>query len=311
MDVEGAQPGADGLISSLAGGQHGLVSTRQLLRAGVGRGAIEHRVRAGRLIRVHRGTYAVGHVHQTRAVRWMAAVLACGDGAVLSHVAAAALWELRPSSATKTDVTVPGRAGRRARDRIVVHRSIVLPESEVTTQRAIPVTTVARTLLDCAATLQTHALHRAVERSEILELFDLTEVRRTLDRHPNHPGTKKLAAAIEIYREEEITRSDLEAILLALCDAHDLPRPLVNHIVEGEEVDFLWPDQRLVVEADGRSTHLTRQAFERDRAKDAKLTLAGYRVVRFTYRQILHASRAVAATLDALLHQERSMSSIR
>lgn len=143
----------------------------------------------------------------------------------------------------------------------------MLPKSEVTIHRAIPVTTVARTLLDCAGTLQTHALNRAVERSEILELFDLTAVRRTLDLHPNHPGAKKLTAAIELYREEEITRSDLEAILLALCDADDLPRPLVNHIVQGEEVDFLWPDQRLVVEADGRSTHLTRQAFERDRAK--------------------------------------------
>ncbi len=170
-------------------------------------------------------------------------------------------------------------------------------------------------MLDAAATLRPHSLGRTVERAEILELFDLAAVRQTLELHPGHPGAKRLGGAIALYRDDEITRSDLEAMLLALCDAHALPRPLVNHVVEGTEVDFLWPEHRLIVEADGRATHLTRAAFERDRSRDAKLTLAGYRVIRFTYRQIRHEPATVAATLRALLAaprpQLRSMSSIR
>lgn len=243
----------------------------------------------------------------------MAATLACGEGAVLSHVAAAALWGLRPSSTLRIDVTVPTRAGRRRRSGIVVHRSSALADDEATDHRGIPVTSVARTLLDVAAGLQPYALSRTVERSEILELFDLAAIDRTLVLHPTHPGARKLTRAVEAFRDDEVTRSDLEAAFLALCDAHDLPRPLVNRIVRQEEVDFLWPDRRLIAETDGRGTHLTRAAFESDRAKDAKLTVAGYRVVRFTYRQIRHEPRSVATTLAALLapQPERSISSIR
>lgn len=284
----------------IASRQHGLVGYGQLLAAGVGRGALEHRVRSGRLIRVQRGVYAVGHVHDADVTRWMAAVLACRDGAVLSHLSALAAWELRPSSATRIHVTVPGRGGHRRRHGIVVHRSTVLPGSEMTTHRGIPVTTVAGTLLDSAALVQPHALTRTVERSEILALFDLTAVRHTLDLHPTHPGAAPLSAAIEIFRDDEITRSELEVMVLTLCDTHGLPRPLVNHLVERQEVDFFWPEHRLIVEADGRRTHLTRTAFERDRAR-AALTVAGYRVVRITYRQVQRDRAGVAATLHALL----------
>jgi len=303
MDAKRAHP--DAVIAAFAARQHGHVSARQLLAAAIGRGAIQHRLRSGHLIAVHRGVYAVGHVQRTNAARWIAAVLACGDGAVLSHVAAAALWELRPSSASKTDVTVPGRAGRRPRDRIVVHRSTVLPASELTVHRAIPTTTVGRTLLDVAARLQPHNLRRTVERSEVLELFDRAAIEHTLDRHPTHPGTAPLRRALDLYREDELTRSDLEALFIALCDTHDLPRPLVNRIAEGVEVDFFWPEHRLVVETDGRATHLTRAAFERDRAKDAKLAVAGLRVIRFTHRQLVRDPAGVAATLRALLRLSR------
>ena len=300
MDGEGAPACPDTVIAALAARQHGLVTCRQLLAAGVGRGAIEHRLRRKRLIGVHRGVYAVGYLHRASCVRWMAAVLACGDGAVLSHFAAAALWELRQSSAVSTDVTVPGRGGRRTRHGIRIHRSTVLPRSEIGRHRLIAVTSAARTMLDVAATLTTHSLDRVVERAETLELFDLGDVQRTIARHPNHPGARKLTRAVALYRDDESTRSELEAMFLALCDPEGL-RPLVNHVVEGEEVDFLWPRQRLIVEVDGRETHLTRQAFERDRARDAKLTLAGYRVVRFTYRQVSGAPQGVALTLRALL----------
>lgn len=303
MHAENAVLTADAIIAAIASRQHGLVAYRQLLAAGVGRGAIEHRVRSGRLIRVQRGVYAVGHVHESDLVRRMAAVLTCGRGAALSHVSALAHWELRGSSAQKIHVTVPRRDGSRPRAGLAVHRSIVLSRSEKTIHRGVPVTSVARSLLDGAAILAPHALARAVERSEILRLFDLAAVRQTLDRHPTHPGAARLRSAIEHFRGDEITRSDLEAMMLELCDAHALPRPLVNHIVEGEEVDFFFRDHGLIVEADGRETHLTRAAFERDRARDARLTVAGDRVVRFTYRQIVSDPDTVVATLRALLVQ--------
>lgn len=315
MDAETTQLTTDAIIAVVAARQHGLVAYRQLLAAGIGRGAIEHRIRTGRLIRVQRGVYAVGHVHESGLVRRMAAVLTCGDGAVLSHLGALAHWELRGSSARKIHVTVPRRNASRSRAGIVVHRSLVLPPSETATHRAIPVTSVARSLLDGAAILAPHALSRAVERCEILRLFDLAAVAHTLRLHPTHPGAARLRSAIELFCDDEITRSDLEAMMLGICEGHALPRPLVNHIVEGEEVDFFFREQRLVVETDGRETHLTRAAFERDRARDAHLAVAGHRVVRFTYRQVLRDQSAVAATLRALLAQAapqwRSMSSIR
>jgi very-short-patch-repair endonuclease len=293
--------GADAVIAGLAARQHGVASWRQLIDAGLGPGAIAHRVRGGLLHRLYRGVFAVGYRPSTRHARWMAAVLAYGDRAALSHTSALAHWDLRQSSSTMIDITVATRNGLSGRAGIRLHRCGALTEADVTERHRIRVTTVARTLLDAAASLQSPSLARTIERSEILELFDLGAVERTLESHVNHPGAAALAAAIALYRDDELTRSDLEAMLLALCDAHDLPRPLVNHVVDGDEVDFLWPEQRLIVEVDGRRTHLTPQAFERDRAKDARLTVAGYRVVRFTYRQVSHDPQAVARTLRALL----------
>ena len=285
----------------LAARQHGVVSWPQLMDAGVGRGAIEHRVRVGRLHRIHRGVFAVGHRPLTREARWMAAVLACGDGAGLSHACATAHWEIRPYTGTWIDVTVPTTAGRTRRDRIRLHRSSTLTADDVTTHRGIPVTTVARTLLDVAATLSEPALARTVEQSEIRRLFDLTKVETTLARNPNHPGAKQLRRALELYRDDEFSRSELEKALLALCDGHGIPRPLVNHLAEGKEVDFFWPDRRLIVEADGRETHFTIAAYEGDRARDARLLTLGYRVMRFTERQVRRDAATVAERLAAVL----------
>lgn len=295
----------DAIVAVRAARQHGVVSYRQLIDDGLTRRAIEHRTRVGWLHRVHRGVYAVGHPSLTREGRWMAAVLACGDDAGLSHVCATALWEIRPYSGEWIDVTIATSAGRARRDRIRVHRCGSLAPDEITTQRGIPVTTVARTLLDVAATLAPPSLARTVEQSEIGRLFDLTAVARTIARHPNHPGAAPLSAALERYRPDELTRSELEHAFLALCDAHRIPRPLVNHIVEGREVDFFWPEQRLIVETDGRATHLTRAAFERDRARDAAHLALGYRVLRFTEPQVMRDESTVAGTLLAVLDLHR------
>jgi len=291
----------DILVAQLAAAQHGVISWRQLIDAGLSRRAIDHRVRSGLLHRLHRGVFAVGHLALTREARWIAAVLAYGDGAALSHASAATLWDLRPPSRALVHVTVASRNGRAQRDGVVIHRSATLLADDVEENRGIRVTSVARTLLDVATTQPLAVLQRAMERSEILELFDLREVQAVIDRHPTSHGVPALRVALELYRDHERTRSDLEAFFRDLCAEHRVERPQVNAIVEGVEVDFLWRRQRLVVEVDGRATHLTRAAFERDRAKDAKLTLTGYRVVRFTYRQIERDPAATGATVVALL----------
>ena len=301
VHAELAQPDADAVIAEHAARQHGVVSRRQLVDAGLGRGALEHRLRIGWLHRMHRGVFAVGHPPLTREARWMGAVLACGEGAGLSHACATALWEMRPYAGSWVDVTIPTRDGRKPRDRIRLHRSSTFTTSDITSHRGIAVTTVPRTLLDVAAISTPPSLARTVERSEVLKLFDLRAIEQTLARHPHHPGAARLMRALELYRDDELTRSELEVVFLALCDAHGIPRPLVNRIVEDKEVDFHWPEQRLVVETDGRGTHLTRAAFERDRARDARLVALGYRVLRFTELQVRLGEATVAATLRAVL----------
>ena len=301
VHVQVDQPRPDAVIAALAARQYGVVSRRQLVDAGLTRGAIEHRLRIGWLHRVYRGVYAVGHPPLMREARWMGAVLACGDDAGLSHACATALWEIRPYSGVWIDVSVPSRAGRRKRDGVRIHRCGTLTAEDFTTHRAIRVTTVARTLLDVAATLTPPRLARTVEQTEIRRLFDLAAVEQALARHPNHRGAAPLRQALALYRPDELKRSVLEHAFLALCHEHGLPRPLVNHIVEGKEVDFFWPDHRLIVETDGAGTHLTRAAFHRDRARDARLLALGYRVLRFTELQVSTDARTVAQTVGAVL----------
>ena len=286
---------------SAAARQHGVVDWQQLRESGLSRTAIDHRVRSGFLHRKYRGVFAVGHPRLTPEGRWMAAVLAYGDDAALSNASGAALWTLRPSASAWIDVTVASRSGRAKRAGIRVHRSATLCCDEVTEHRGIRVTTVERTLLDIAATLPHPALQRALERTEILRLLDTDALHATIPAHPRHRGRSNLAAALGLYRDDEMTRSDLEAFFRDLCARNGLPRPRVNAMIDGEEVDFLWADRGLIIETDGRETHLTRAAFERDRAKDVRMTLAGYRVVRFTHRQIEHDRRASAAAVIALL----------
>jgi hypothetical protein len=293
-------------IAALAARQHGVVSWHQLIAAGLGRGAIEHRVRIGWLHRMHRGVFAVGHRPLTREARWMGAVLACGEGAGLSQACATALWEIRPYNGVWIDVTVPTTAGRARRDGIRLHRSSLFDADDVTTHRGIPVTTIARTLLDAATTLREPALARTIEQTEIRRLFDLAAVEQAIARHPSHRGVARLRSALALYRDDELTRSDLEPLFLALCDAHGIPRPLVNHMVEGKEADFFWPEQRLVVETDGRATHFTHEAFQRDRARDARLLALGYRTMRVTERQISRDAQTVAGTLTAVLARSAS-----
>jgi Transcriptional regulator, AbiEi antitoxin/Protein of unknown function (DUF559) len=288
---------SDLVISAVAEHQHGVVSRRQLLDRGISRIAIERRISQGRVRVVHRGVYAFGHAHLTVHGRWMAAVLACGPDAVLSHRAAAALWQLRPSE--HLEVIVPTA---RRRGSLVLHRMQV-PADEVTTVRGIPVTTVTRTLFDLAAVIHRRQLEGAFNEAEVRRLVDPLSLPELLKRHPRRRGA---AALKEILADgATVTRSELEDRFLAFLDVTDLPAPEVNAhlLIAGAwiECDFVWRAQRLVVELDGRATHGAARAFERDRARDRGLQAHEWRTVRITWRQLHLDRQALAADLARLL----------
>jgi predicted transcriptional regulator of viral defense system len=294
----------DAAIAELAGRQHGVVSRAQLTRLGIGRRAIERRIQARRLHALHRGVYAVGHLALTREGRWLAAVLASGRGAALSHRSAAALWGIRVAASAFVEVTVP--VARRGRGGIRVHHT-VLPADELTSRDGIPVTTAARTLVDLAAVLTPTRLERAIARAELLRLSDTTSLAALLLRYPRRSGSAALRRLLAAAAQPDVTRSELEDRFLAFLDTHRLPRPETNVLLHlpGRtiEVDCLWRRQRLVVELDGYAAHGTRRAFDVDRARDRALQAAGLRVLRITWRHLAGEPRPLARDLVRLLRQ--------
>ena len=280
-------------IAAIAERQGGVIARVQLIELRLGAAAIDRRVRAGRLHLLHRGVYAVGHrVVGVIGRRW-AAVLACGDGAVLSHLSAADAWDIRSSAAGTIHVTV-GPGGRRKRSGIRVHRNGPLPGDEVTERDGLPITTPARTLLDLpAGGIRGRSLENALDRAQRLRLLDFADLHRLLARYPRRPGTPSLKAVLARYRPGD-TRSELEALVAELCDAHGLPRPQENCVIEGKVRDFHWPRARLVVEADSYAWHRSPSALSDDRERDVTLTLAGYRTLRFTWAQVTRRRRYVA-----------------
>lgn len=287
-------------MAGLAVRQYGVVAARQLVALGVAQQTISDLVADGRLHRMHRGVYAVGHPVLTTRGRWMAAVLAGGPGAALSHASAAALWDLRRSDATIVDVTVP-RTGRARRPGVRIHRPRTLRPTEVTTRDGIPVTTPARTILDLAA-LRHIRIERILDQAEILELTDYPTLDAMAEAHRGHGGATRLRTAVRIHLAgTTLTRSDLEERFFKLCDDHGLPRPHVNETPEGREVDFLFEPQRLIVETDSWQFHRTRQAFENDRARDAAHLARGYRTLRITHRALKTDPTSVAATIRTVL----------
>ena len=285
------------MIAALAGLQHGVVGRIQLLGLGVGRRAIGHRVESGRLHPVHRGVYAVGHRALSRHGRWMAAVLAAGPGAVLSHGSAAALWGIRDTSRTRIDVITPRTL--HARPALRPHCA-VLPTDEMTTKDGIPVTTPARTLLDLAAILDRRALERAFNEAEVRRLTSPAPLATLIACHPGKRGTTNLRTLVP-DAGRSTTRSELEGRFLSFLDTHDLPHPETNVLIEGVEVDAAWRAQHLIVELDGYAFHGTRAAFESDRARDRRLTARGWRVIRITWRDLCERPHELATELGALL----------
>jgi very-short-patch-repair endonuclease len=296
----------DRVIAAIAGRQRGVVSRAQLLATGVESGAIERRIRAGRLHPVHRGVYLVGHPVMVQGAREVAALFACGAGAVVSHLSAANLLQLLPYPANPrpVDITVVGRQPARRRG-IRVHRVSALDQRDVRRVGRVPATTVARTLLDLAAVLRTSQLERALAEAQVRRLVTERDLEDQLERNPRRPGTRALRRIVNKEGGPAITRSEAERRMLRLVRAAELPAPQVNARLGRYEVDFLWRERRLVVEVDGYASHGTRRAFERDRERDATLAVAGYTVLRVTWRQLIGAPEAVVARLASALAVRR------
>jgi very-short-patch-repair endonuclease len=276
MCDQGANP--DIRIAAIAAQQHGVVSVEQLREAGLDKHRVRHRVRIGRLHAVHRGVYAVGHSYLSGEGRWMAAVLACGTGAVLSHRAAATAWRLLPDQpSAPVDVSIPSDTGKKIRRGIRLHRCPSLDPKTITRHRQIPITTPARTIADLGKVSPGADVRRARRQAAVLG-FPIA-------------GEDK----------DDATRSELEALFLKLCRQYRLPAPEVNVRIAGILVDFVWRKRRLVAETDGYRYHRGRVSFEDDRARDLQLQSHGFQVVRLTYSQVAKQPGETAGVLRKLL----------
>jgi very-short-patch-repair endonuclease len=284
--------------------QHGVVSVRQLKGPlGYSESAIGRAVAAGRLHRLHRGVYAVGHTDISWHGRCLAAVLACGPKALLSHRSAAWLWGISSGDPFPVHVTTP--VSRKARPPIVIHRARGLSAADRGFQEGIPVTALPRTLLDFAIAARGSQLDRGLERAEELRLFDLREVQALLDRAIGHPGHGRLTRAVELYREPAFSRSKLERRFLALVRHVGLPRPATGFNVAGHELDVYWVRERFAVELDVFETHGTRAAFERDRLRQEDLALEGVEMIRVTGKRLEREPDHVVERIGRLLKQRR------
>ena len=285
-------------LAMLAARQFGVVARRQLVALGFSRHEIDGLLKRGWLHPLYRAVFAVGHESVSIQGRWMAATLFAGDQSVLSHRAAAAHLALLPG--TWIEVTTP-RPRRSSKD-LIAHTS-VLPRDERTIHSGIPVTTATRTIFDLAAVEPRQRVERAINEAEFQQhVLDLPAM---VVRHPRTPGValvRQILAADDI----PVTRSVLEELFLALVDELGLPRPRTNMRIQLPtgawiEADCVWPDKRLIVELDGRTTHARKAAFKRDRRRDRALAAAGWRCVRVTWQDLHEDVAALAADLMTLL----------
>jgi very-short-patch-repair endonuclease/predicted transcriptional regulator of viral defense system len=288
----------DDVIRRLASRQHGVVGRHQLAAAGVPFHVIDYRVRTGELHCLYRGVYRVGPITAPYG-RHMAAVLACGGTAVVSHASAAELLRLPLERSTHPVEVYVLRGYRAPSAELRVHRVLRKPES--TRVEGIPVTTVGRTLLDLAGCCTERAAEQALAHALRQRLVSTSALRRLLERHPTRRGARLLRALLLAAGGPALTRSQAEELLLALVRRGGLPPPEVNARIAGMEVDFLWRAARLVVEVDGYAYHSSARAFEQDRKRDATLLGLGYRVLRVTWRQLRDEPDAVLVRLIQLL----------
>ena len=286
-------------LAALAARQHGIVNRRQLAAIGIDDSAIGRRVARGRIHRVHQGVYAVGHPKLTMEGRWTAAVAACGQGAVLSHLDAAALWRIYDGVGARVHVTV---ATSRRVTGLWIHRSRKLDRDDVTVKDGIPVTTVARTLVDLSDVLGRERVLRAVREAELLRLLDFEALDAAVQRAHGRRRLRVLKEALAIHVPGQIVRDELEHRFLELIREAGLPAPETNVKLKARarryEIDCLWRQHRVAVELDGRAAHARTTAFEPDRRKDAALTAIGLRPLRFTWHRVTTEGTEVIAELE-------------
>lgn len=293
----------DQRVARIAGCQHGNVALRQLLAAGLSRQAVKRRVKKGLLHREFRGVYRVGHRAPSVEARYMAAVLACGEGAVLAGRAAAYLYGLIKGSASAPEVI--SLAPRRVRG-VTTHSARHLDPREVTIWCGIPVTTVARTVVDLAGELTPRPLGRACHEAQVRHRMTAAMVYAVLDRRPRAPGARKLH---HIFRGDFlITLSELERLVLELLRSATLPLPQTNRHVDYGYVDCRWPERRLTIELDSYRYHHTRHAWEEDRRRERSARLRGDEFRRFSHRP---GRRRSGATSIAILRHASSASTCR
>jgi very-short-patch-repair endonuclease len=265
---------------------------------------VKRRVESGRLVRLYRGVFAVGHVQRTRETRWIAAVMACGPGAVLSHLDAAALWRIYESHGPNIHVTVPGSARRKLAG-IRAHRARHLDPADITVKHGIPVTTVERTIIDLTDLLRSDRVLRAIREAEYLGLLDHPTLDAAVQRANGRKRLAVLSEARARHTPGQIVKEELEHRFQELIHAAGLPKPQTNVKVRTwrrtYEVDCLWRAEGVAVELDGRAAHARAAAFEEDRARDAALTAIGLRPLRFTWQRVTREGHEVLAEVTAIL----------
>jgi very-short-patch-repair endonuclease len=284
-------------ILEIAARQHGVVAREQLREAGLSRGAIEHRLRKGTLRALHRGVYRTGPT-TTKYQAQAAALLACGDEAVLTHQTAAGILRILPEPRPEAPVHVSGpRTLRGPGSGVRLHRVGRVPADEIEHRHGLALASGPRTILDLAACLGPYDLERALARAERQELCTLDQVRAIAQRYPGRPGRGKLRALLDDIVEPALTRSPPELLLLKRLRQAGVPQPRTNARIHGMEVDLVFPDYGLAVEIDGHAFHRQRPAFEDDRSRDAALAARGIMVLRFTPRQLRKEPDKVLARL--------------
>jgi uncharacterized protein DUF559 len=300
--------GRERRLAEVSTRQGGIVSLDQLRGLGLSDSAAMDRAGRGGLHRVYHGVYTVGHRSIGRAALLRAANLACGDGAVISHATAAAFWGIRDRWPVSIDVIVSCEQGRKI-DGIRARRCRYPDDEEITLRAGVTCTTPSRTLVDMAGSFGTPSLRRAVERAAMLKLLDLEALDPAMAAAKGRRGVGALREILADWRTEDGQMPDLrsvfEALVLPRLVSTGLPRPVCNRKLrlDGEELtpDFLWEEQRLVVETDGRETHGTPAAFQQDRWRDQLLVAAGYRVARVTWEQMRDEPDSVVARIAAAL----------
>jgi very-short-patch-repair endonuclease len=286
-------------IARVAAAQLGFVVREQLFAAGLGRGAISHRLERRLLHRFYPGVYLVGHALAPLGAE-MAAVLYYRGHAVMSHASAASIWGFGDSAVSEISLTIIGKDAR-SRPGLRLFRTGTLDRRDLRTRGGMPLTSPARTLLDLASDATLSELEQAVAEARVLSLANDRELRAAIDRAPCRKGAGRLRRLLDGASDPRLTRSTAERKLRTLLLDAQLPMPETNVRVCGCEVDFLWRMEKLVVEVDGHGFHGHRAAFERDRRRDQRLVAAGYRVIRVTWRQLVGEPLAVITRIAQAL----------